>query len=196
MCSSDLSGCDKVLAGMKRGYTAGYYMEMLDRIRRTVPGATISSDFIVGFPGETSESFDKTVEMVRAARFKNSFIFKYSPREGTRAFPLPDDVPEEEKKRRNNELLEVQAEISLADSQAQIGKLVDVLVEGPSKTALKEQDDSPVGQMTGRTQEDRIVVFEGNIRQAGHFLPVRILDASPYTLFGEVVTQELVQLGI
>lgn len=189
------SGCDRVLAAMKRGYTVGEYWEMLHRIRERVPDATVSSDFIVGFPGETEESFQKTVELVEAARFKNSFIFKYSPREGTKAVALGDTVPEEEKKRRNNELLEVQSRISQEDNQAQVGKIVEILVEGPSKQTLKSADeDSPVKQMTGRTHADRIVVYTGNERQAGELLPVKIVDATPYTLFGEVVTHDLVSI--
>lgn len=191
------SGCDRVLAGMKRGYTAGFYREMLARIRERIPEATVSSDFIVGFPGETAESFEKTAELVREARFKNSFIFKYSPRAGTKAHDLADDVPEEEKKRRNNELLEIQGAISHVDGKAQIGKIEEVLVEGPSKASLKDDpEDSSVRQMTGRTPADRIVVYEGNIRQTGQMLPVRIVDASPFTLFGEVVTHELVSIGV
>src|SRR5690606_35262107 len=97
--------------------------------------------------------------MVRTARFKNSFIFKYSPREGTKAVALGDTVPEEVKKSRNNELLEVQSQISHEDNQAQIGSIVEILVEGPSKQTLKAADaeDSPIKQMTGRTHADRIV---------------------------------------
>ncbi|MFO0946074.1 MAG: tRNA (N6-isopentenyl adenosine(37)-C2)-methylthiotransferase MiaB [Planctomycetota bacterium] len=188
------SGCDQVLTAMKRGYTVGYYKEMLARLRDAVPDATVSSDFIVGFPGETRESFERSADLIRECRFKNSFIFKYSPRQGTKAVALIDDVPEEEKKRRNNELLEIQSEISREDNLAQIGKIEEVLVEGPSKSALKQDDNSPIKQMAGRTHADRIVVWDGNERQAGQFLPIRIVDATPYTLFGEVVTHELISL--
>jgi tRNA-2-methylthio-N6-dimethylallyladenosine synthase len=189
------SGCDRMLARMKRGYTAADYRTMLARIRERVPHATISSDFIVGFPGESDESFEKTSELVREARFKNSFVFKYSPREGTKAFGLGDDVAEEAKKRRNAELLRIQAEVSLEDNGRLIGRTVDVLVEGPSKTALKEPINGFVRQMTGRTHDDHIVVYDGNERQAGELLRVRIDDASALTLFGEVVTSELVVLS-
>lgn len=187
------SGCDRVLAAMRRGYTAGFYREMLARIRETVPAATVSSDFIVGFPGETEASFQKSADLIREARFKNSFIFKYSPREGTRAFSQPEDVSEEEKKRRNNELLAIQSEISALDNRRWIGRLVEILVEGPSKAAAPEE--APLTQMTGRTHDDRIVVYDGNRRQAGQLLPVRIVDATPFTLFGEIVTHELVSIG-
>src|SRR3954447_4302157 len=143
------SGCDEVLRRMKRLYTAGFYAEMLARCRERVPGVSVSSDFIVGFCGETEASFEKTVELVRAAKFKNSFIFKYSPRPGTKADErYADDVPEAVKKRRNNDLLAVQAEHRLADHRLHIGETVEVLVEGPSR--LGQRVDSPVKQLTGR----------------------------------------------
>lgn len=189
------SGCDEVLRGMKRGYTVGDYRDMLGRIQERVPKATISSDVIVGFPGETRVAFQKTVDLVREARFKNTFVFKYSPREGTKAFGLTEDVSEDEKKARNNELLEVQGSISLEDNRRLIGQLAEVLVEGPSKSARKDEDESPLKQMTGRTHDDRIVVWNGNERQTGELLPLRIVDATPYTLFGEVITSEFVSLG-
>lgn len=132
------SGCDTVLQRMKRLYTVGEYRDMMQRIRETIPDCAVSSDFIVGFCGESEESFAKSVEAVREFRFKNSFIFKYSPRPGTKAHELyADDVPEEVKRRRNNELLEVQTEISAEDNAAFIGRSVSVLVEGPSKKAVK-----------------------------------------------------------
>jgi tRNA-2-methylthio-N6-dimethylallyladenosine synthase len=188
-------GCDDVLKAMKRGYTVGQYWEMLHRLRERAPGCTVSSDFIVGFPGETRKSFDLTCNMVREAKFKNSFIFKYSPRDGTKSFVMIDDVPEEEKKRRNNELLALQQANSLDDSRAQLGKLVEILVEGPSKTALRQEQSGASLQLTGRTHEDRIVVFEGNERLVGEFAAVKIVDCTPFTLFGEIVTQDLVSIG-
>ncbi len=142
-------GCDDVLKGMKRNYTVEFYRDMMNRIREKVPGYSVSSDFIVGFPGETEESFQKTADAMREFRFKNSFIFKYSPREGTKAFPLGDVIAEEEKKRRNAILLELQNEISYEDNLNYIGQTVEVLVEGPSKAAFKHHaEDSPVKQMT------------------------------------------------
>ncbi|MFN0055533.1 MAG: tRNA (N6-isopentenyl adenosine(37)-C2)-methylthiotransferase MiaB [Planctomycetales bacterium] len=133
------SGCNDVLKRMKRGYTIEEYREMFARIRATVPDCAISSDFIVGFCGESEESFQKSMELVRECRFKNSFIFKYSPRAGTKADALlPDDVPEEVKRRRNNELLDLQNAISEQDNVPLIGRDFEVLVEGPSKAALKE----------------------------------------------------------
>jgi tRNA-2-methylthio-N6-dimethylallyladenosine synthase len=188
------SGCDDVLKAMKRGYTVGQYWEMLHRLRERAPGCTVSSDFIVGFPGESRKSFELTCDMVREAKFKNSFIFKYSPREGTKSFVMLDDILEDEKKRRNNELLAIQQTNSLEDSRFQLGKLVEILVEGPSKSSLREERGSGPLQLTGRTHEDRIVVFEGNERLIGKFAAVKIVDCTPFTLFGEIATQELVAL--
>jgi tRNA-2-methylthio-N6-dimethylallyladenosine synthase len=138
------------------------------------------------------------MDLVRESRFKNSFIFKYSERPGTKGAELyADDVPDEVKRRRNNELLALQNEISEADNQAFIGQEVEVLVEGPSKAAEKQAAaagpespaSSPHLQLTGRTHCDRIVVFEGNPRQIGHNLPIIIYDANAHTLFGEVATR-------
>ncbi len=194
------SGCDDVLKLMKRGYTVAQYREMMQRIAEIVPDCSVSSDFIVGHPGETDESFLKSIEAVKEFRFKNSYIFKYSPRPGTKAFErLADDVPEEEKRRRNNLLLAVQNEISEQDNIAFIGREVDVFVEGLSKKETKqEQGTSSVGaiasdhfQLVGRTRCDRIVVFDGNLRLAGSTARVSIYDASPTTLHGLIVTREV-----
>jgi tRNA-2-methylthio-N6-dimethylallyladenosine synthase len=190
------SGCDAVLKRMKRLYTAGYYREMLARCRERVPGVAVSSDFIVGFCGETEESFARTCELVREAKFKNSFIFKYSPRSGTKADDLyADDVSEEVKKRRNNDLLAIQSAASLENHRRLVGRSFAVLVEGPSKSALKASGgrQPPVSgpiQLTGRTMTDHIVVFEGNPRLVGQTAEVHIREATAFTLFGEVITGE------
>jgi len=132
------SGSNRILRRMRRGYTVETYREMLARIRQTIPQAAVTSDFIVGFCGETEEDFQQTVDLVRDARLKNSFIFKYSPRPGTKAAELyADDVPDEVKRRRNNELLALQNAISLADNQPFVGRPVEILVEGPSKVGRK-----------------------------------------------------------
>jgi tRNA-2-methylthio-N6-dimethylallyladenosine synthase len=187
------SACNEVLKRMKRLYTVEYYREMLLRCRERVPGVAISSDFIVGFCGETEESFQKTCDLVREAGFKNSFIFKYSPRPGTKGHELfADDVPEEVKKRRNNDLLAIQGAVSLADHRRLVGQTVDVLVEGPSKAALKADRGAGPVQLTGRTTTDHIVVFEGNERLCGQTVAVQIDEATSFTLFGTVQTTETV----
>jgi tRNA-2-methylthio-N6-dimethylallyladenosine synthase len=179
------SGSNRTLQRMRRGYSVEAYREMLAQIRETVPGASITSDFIVGFPGEAEKDYEQTVDLLRQARFKNSFIFKYSPRPGTKAAErYADDVPDDVKRRRNNELLAVQSAISLEDNRRFVGRTVEILVEGPSKTGRKRALDRPVVQLTGRTVCDRIVVFEGDRSLAGEILPVEIYDASPFTLFG------------
>jgi tRNA-2-methylthio-N6-dimethylallyladenosine synthase len=189
------SGCNDVLRRMKRLYTVEYYREMLARCRERVPSVAISSDFIVGFCGESGASFERTCDLVRTAGFKNSFIFKYSPRPGTKGHELfADDVPEEVKKRRNNDLLAIQNQVSLADHLARVGDTVEVLVEGPSKTALKQEGSGPI-QLTGRARTDHIVVFEGNARLIGQTVQVAVTEATSFTLFGTVVTGEQVGSG-
>jgi tRNA-2-methylthio-N6-dimethylallyladenosine synthase len=186
------SGSNTVLRRMKRGYTIEQYREMLAKIHATIPGAAVTSDFIVGFSGETEEDFAATVDLVRESRFKNSFIFKYSERPGAKGAEIyPDDVPDDVKRRRNNELLEIQDAISAEDNQPFVGRTVEVLVEGPSKWSQKQADDGPLLQLVGRTKCDRIVVFTGNRRQIGQLLPVTIQDASAFTLFGSVETSEV-----
>jgi tRNA-2-methylthio-N6-dimethylallyladenosine synthase len=185
------SGSDAVLKRMNRGYTSGEYREMLAAIRENVPGAAVTSDFIVGFCGETEEDFRRTAELVRETRFKNSFIFKYSPRPGTKAADLyADDVPYPVKQRRNNELLAIQNAISLRDNREFIGRAVEILVEGPSKVERKRapaasKDALPV-QLVGRTVCDRIVVFDGPRELTGHILPVKIEGAEATTLFAQL----------
>jgi tRNA-2-methylthio-N6-dimethylallyladenosine synthase len=192
------SGSNEVLRRMKRGYTVEEYRETLTRMREWIPGVAVTSDFIVGFCGETDAEFQLTMDLVRESRFKNSFIFKYSERPGTKGAELyPDDVPDEVKRRRNHELLALQNEVSEADNHAFIGQQVEILVEGPSKAAEKQAatagpeaqiPNAPL-QLTGRTHCDRIVVFEGNPRQIGHNLPIIIYDANAHTLFGEIATR-------
>ena len=186
------SGSDRILKRMKRGYTVEQYREMFSRILHHIPDATITSDFIVGFSGETEADFALTKELVEECRFKNSFIFKYSERPGTKgAIHYVDDVPELVKKQRNNELLDIQNTISYEDNQLRVGTQSEVLVEGPSKNAHKEKSSGPLLQLTGRTMWDHIVVFEGDRRLIGQILPVTIYEANAFTLFGEVKTEHV-----
>lgn len=178
------SGSDTVLARMKRHYTAGEYLEMVARARETIPGVTISGDFIVGFSGETDEDFQKTCELIRAVKFKSNFIYQYSTRPGTKAHDdLPDDVPLDVKKWRNNELLAVQGDASRALSRTLVGTSMDVLVEGPSVRSNREGFE---GQLAGRTATDHAVVFDGAPDLIGRFVSVEIDDATSLTLFGRV----------
>ena len=185
-------GSDAVLTRMKRGYSIGEYMEMLGRLREAIPHAAVTSDFIVGFCGETDAEFQTTLDLVRTADFKNSFIFKYSPRPGTKAFDRqPDDVPEHVKKERNQALLEAQAAVSLAGNLRFIGTRQQVLVEGLSVREERRQGEQPaspdgIAQLTGRTMCDRIVVFDAPLRLVGRLVDVDIQAAGAWSLAGDV----------
>jgi len=182
------SGSDKILRAMSRHYTAAQYLELLDKARAIVPDIAIAGDFIVGFPGETEEDFQATIDLTRKAKYKNCFIFKYSPRPGTRADEkLQNNTSAEVKKRRNIELLAVQELISDELSRDFLGRQVKVLVEGLSKKAhLNLDQTSSERQLVGRTAEDWIVVFNGPISLAGQFAKVKITKTSPLTLFGQL----------
>ena len=182
------SGSDKILKAMNRNYTAGKYLEMLDKARAIVPGIAIAGDFIVGFPGEAEEDFQRSVSLVEKARYKNCFVFKYSPRPGTTgAKKLQDTVPQEVKKRRNYELLAVQEGISDELSREFQNKTVRILVEGLSKKPhLDAKNEGNRPQLVGRTETDWIVVFNGPEKLAGEFVKVKITKTAPLTLFGEL----------
>ena len=182
------SGSDKILRVMNRNYQASQYLELLDRARNVVSGIAIAGDFMVGFPGESEEDFQETVSLLQKARYKNCFVFKYSPRPGTTADKrLQDDVPQEVKRQRNIELLAVQEKISDKLGRGFLGKTVEVLVEGLSKKPyLNACDEKGYPQLVGRTATDYIVVFNGPVSLAGEFAKVKITGTSPLTLFGEM----------
>ncbi len=183
------SGSDAVLKRMNRRYTRGQYDDFVDRARVIVPGVVLGGDFIVGFPGETEADHQASADLIRRSDYKNSFIFKYSPRPGTAAEKrLKDDVPDQVKRRRNNELLAVQAEVGLAHYRARIDRTVEVLVAGPAPRAAKQPVAPPPGitQLTGRTREDHVVVFNGPEDLIGRYVDVRVMDANSLTLFARV----------
>lgn len=206
-------GSDRILKMMNRGYTAQQYRDFIDRARGYMPDVCIASDFIVGFPTETEEEFQTCVDIVRYCRFKNSFIFKYSPRPGTVAIDrYEDDIPDDVKRRRNNELLAVQQEVCAANNAEMVGKVVEVMVEGETSlaTVKKAYPAAPGGvelgwvkktatpvavveeqvrrtQLTGRTRGDQVVAFEGDLGMRGKLLDVEITSARSLTLFGKVV---------
>jgi len=182
------SGSDRVLKAMNRHYFSGEYLELVAKAREIVPGVAIAGDFIVGFPGETQQDFDATVELVRKVRYKNCYIFKYSPRPGTAADKkLADDISDEIKRNRNMKLLEIQNAISEEDNKKMVGKKVRVLVEGPSKKAHLDGPAENEPQLISRTAEDYIVVFTGPQNMAGQFANIEITRSSALTLFGELV---------
>jgi len=182
------SGSDKILRAMNRHYSAVWYLELLARARASVPGIAIAGDFIVGFPGETEDDFQATMDLLIKARYKNAFIFKYSPRPGTTADKrLEDTVPAEVKKKRITELLAAQEKISDELARDFLDKEVKILVEGLSKKSHRNIADSPDNpQLVGRTATDYIVVFNGPMSLAGRFAKVKIIKTSPLTLFGEL----------
>jgi tRNA-2-methylthio-N6-dimethylallyladenosine synthase len=184
------SGSDKILKAMNRRYTAGDYLDLLAKARDIVDGIAIAGDFIVGFPGETEQDFAATVDLVKKAEYKNCFVFKYSPRPGTRADDkLADSVSAEVKKQRNIELLEVQNQISGEYNKHFLGQTLEVLAEGPSKKPHLDSAE-PTGrpQLVGRTATDYIVVFNGPLSLAGRFAKVKITKTSPLTLFAKLLS--------
>ena len=182
------SGSDKILRDMNRHYTAARYLEMLDKARTIVPDIAIAGDFIVGFPGETDADFEATVDLVKKARYKNCFIFKYSPRPDTIADKrLQDNVLLDVKKSRNTELLSILEKIRGELSAEYLDKQVTVLVEGLSKKPhLNSAQSNGNPQLIGRTATDYIVVFNGPPSLAGQFAEIKITKTSPLTLFGRL----------
>ncbi len=182
------SGSDRILKAMNRRYSSSQYLDLLGRAREAVPNIAIAGDFIVGFPGEKDEDFNATAELLKAAEYKNCFIFKYSPRPGTEGHKqLTDDVPMEIKKRRNVELLAVQKQVSGPLSEKFLGKTVRVLVESLSKKPhLNQSENQSHPQLVSRTADDWIVVFNGPENLTGQFANIKITKTAPLTLFGQL----------
>ncbi len=171
------SGSDAVLRRMKRLYTAGEYLDMVDYARQVIPGVTFSSDFIVGFPGETDADFRATLELVRRVQYDQIFSFKYSERPGVPAARLADDVPLEAKKDRLAELMDVQQGIWSTLADAQVGAVVAAVCEGPARR--------PAGAWRLRTANNRKVVVNGPELPAGDTFDVRLTGWEGTTFFGE-----------
>ncbi|GAB4179402.1 MAG: tRNA (N6-isopentenyl adenosine(37)-C2)-methylthiotransferase MiaB [Rhodocyclaceae bacterium] len=173
------SGSDRILAAMKRGYTALEYKAVVRRLREARPGIRVSSDFIVGFPGETEADFARTLRLVEEVGFDASFSFLYSPRPGTPAARLADDTPREVKSERLSRLQRALDESAAAISRSMVGGIERVLVEGPSRKRA--------GELAGRTENNRVVNFAGPADLCGRFVDVRITGAAPHSLRGERV---------
>jgi tRNA-2-methylthio-N6-dimethylallyladenosine synthase len=176
------AGSDRILAAMKRGYTLLEYKSAVRKLREAKPGISISSDFIVGFPGETEADFEKTMAAIEAIGFDASFSFIFSPRPGTPAAEMDDSTPAETKSARLMRLQKRIEEQAFAISQAMVGTRQKVLVEGFSRKNDKE--------LAGRTENNRIVNFVGNPRQIGHLVEVAITGALPHSLRGELALAE------
>jgi tRNA-2-methylthio-N6-dimethylallyladenosine synthase len=179
------SGSDAVLRAMQRSYRRERYLDWLARIRRAIPEIAISTDIIVGFPGETEEDFRDTLDVVERAGFDSAYTFQYSPRPGTRAAGMPGQVPKEVVQERFDRLVALQERISLAHNQAQVDRTFEVLVEGDGKRH---------GSTQARTRTNRIVHLADPV-EPGAFVQARITDAAAHHLSGRVVP-ETVALGI
>lgn len=183
------SGSDRILSKMNRRYTNDYYRGLVSLSRELIPDISISSDFIVGFPGESNDDFQDTVKLIEDIRFFNIFVFKYSPRPGTKAANMADDVPEDVKRERNHVLLELQRDISSKENRKLVGKTLEILVEGEnerySSTNQTGLNNKPyTGNLIARTEYNHIVVFNGKPDLIGGLVKVKILDSTDLTLFG------------
>jgi tRNA-2-methylthio-N6-dimethylallyladenosine synthase len=172
------AGADRILKLMRRGYTAEQYRDLIRRIREAVPDIALTTDVIVGFPGETEDEFLETRRMLEWVRFDSIFLFNYSERPDTVAPGLPDLIPHEDKQRRFDGLLNMQKRISLAANLPYEGQTYTVLVEGPSK--------KDPAKLTGRTRTNKIINFPGEAGRIGSLVPVRVTRAGLYALDGEV----------
>jgi tRNA-2-methylthio-N6-dimethylallyladenosine synthase len=171
------SGSDRVLKLMHRGYTRDRFLGIVKKLRRAKPDIGITTDIIVGFPGETGDDFEQTLSLAREVQFDNAYIFKYSQRRDTPAAGMPDQVPLKIREERNHRLLETVNAIGKRKYNAFIGRQVQILVEGPSRK-------NPA-RMTGRTRCNKIVVFDGSERHRGQLLDVKITRAGSFTLYGD-----------
>jgi len=173
------AGDDEVLARMRRGYTAEQYRRLIERIRTRIPGVSIATDIIVGFPGETEAQFQRTYDLLAELRLDVAHLARYSPREGTvAARKMPDDVPEEEKWRRFRLLEALQERIAGEINQQYVGKEVLVLFEERVRRRWK-----------GRTETNKLVFVESEFDLRGQILPVRITWAGPWSMLGEITQQ-------
>ena len=172
------SGSDRILELMNRTYDSRHYVRLVDKIKQTIPDVSLSTDIIVGFPTETEEDHRKTLNLMSEVMYDGAFTFKYSPRENTPAFKMIDDVKDEVKTGRINEIIALQQQISLEKNRKQIGQVLEVLVEGESKKSSDEWQ--------GRTDGNRTVVFPKGNHRIGDYIKIRIDRSNSATLFGSV----------
>lgn len=177
------SGSNAILANMKRGYNRDEYLEIMAKMKAVRPGISLSSDFIIGFPGETDEQFEDTLDLIEQVGFDFSYSFIYSARPGTPAADMADDISEETKKQRLIRLKDRLNEMTMAVSNSMVNTVQSVLVEGVSKK-------SPL-QMTGRTENNRVVNFTAHPRLAGQFVDVMITEALPNSLRGRMIESSI-----
>jgi tRNA-2-methylthio-N6-dimethylallyladenosine synthase len=177
------SGSNRILKAMRRAYTAEKYVELVRRIRHAREGIAITTDIIVGFPGETEEDYKQTRNLVDELQFDNAFVFRYSPRRHTPAAEMPDQIDEHIKEGRNQDLLQVVNESTRRCGERLVGRVAQVLCEGPSKT-------NPT-RLMGRTRTNKIVVFEGNEKLIGEIVDVHVQRANGFSLYGTPLLKDL-----
>lgn len=175
------SGSDKVLKDMNRHYTVEHYIERMNKIKEYMPNVALSTDIISGFPGETEEDHQLTLDLMREVRYDGAYMFNYSPRPKTKSYKMEDDVPTDVKKRRLSEIIDLQNSISAEINEGEVGKVHEVLVEGPSKKNELEWQ--------GRSDTNKVVIFDnadGKIK-SGQYVKCLVNDSTSATLFGDVI---------
>src|SRR5262249_4958412 len=170
------SGSNRILKAMHRAYTAEKYVDLVRRIRHAREGVAITTDIIVGFPGETDDDYKHTRNLLEELQFDGAFVFRYSPRRDTSAVGIPDQIDERVKEERNQDLLQIVNESTRRSGERLVGRTVEVLCEGPSKTNST--------RLIGRTRTNKIVVFEGNESLIGEIVDVRVQRANGFSLYG------------
>jgi tRNA-2-methylthio-N6-dimethylallyladenosine synthase len=173
------SGSNRILAMMNRQYTREQYLHKVGLVRKTIPDIALTTDILVGFPGETEEDFQNTIDLMKEVQFQGAFSFRYSVRAGTAAASLPDDVTEAFKIQRLEAVIQLQRDISRTWYESRIGKTIEVLIEGSAKKSK--------GFLMGRSPQDEVVIFNGNGTNIGEFKSVKINRVKGYTLVGELV---------
>jgi tRNA-2-methylthio-N6-dimethylallyladenosine synthase len=176
------SASNRILDLMNRTYTVEHYLALVERIRKAIPGVSLTTDLISGFPTETPAEHEATVQLLRDVQYDGAYTFKYSPRENTRAWQMVDDVPEEEKGRRVNELTTLQHQISHTRNQTMVGTTERVLIDGPSKKSDEE--------WSARTDTNKVVVFPKRDERVGNCVDLTILRANSATLFGDKISAD------
>ncbi len=176
------SGSDKVLHDMNRHYTVEHYLGRMEKIRELIPGCSLSTDIIAGFPTETEEDHRMTLDLIKQVRYDGAYMFMYSPREKTKAWKTYDDIPEEIKKHRLNEIIELQNGIAKEINEAEVGKVHKVLVEGPSK----KRDD----EWQGRTDTNKVAIFPYTGQMIGEYISAKVTRSTSATLFCEHHSEE------
>ncbi len=174
------AGSDRILTAMGRGYTRAHYLDMVERLRLAMPDMGLSTDIMVGYPGETEEDFRQTLDLVRQARFTSAYTFMFSPREGTRAARMPEQIDMAVKRRRLSELIELQNAISRECNEEWVGRELQVLIEGPSRKDPQ--------RMVGRSRQNHTVVLPGPTLRPRDLVMVKIKEAFTWHLVGEEPT--------